>query len=59
MDGDFPDTMIWGSNNNAEVPEFLTKAYFKQQGLTALDSENEDESKIDQNADVAAIMAEI
>ena len=59
MDGDFSSIIVWGSNDNAEVPEFLIEAHFKQQGLTALDSENEDESKIDRNANVAAIMAEI
>ena len=51
--------MIWGSNNNAEVPEFLTEAHFKQQGLTALDSENEDEFKIDRNTNIVAMMAKI
>ena len=59
MDSDFPSTMVWDSNDNAKVLEFLIEAHFKQQGLTALDSENEDEFKIDRNANVAAIMAEI
>ena len=59
MDGDFPSTMVWGSNDNAEVPEFLIEAHFKQQGLTALDFENEDEFKINRNANVVAMMAEM
>ena len=59
MDSDFSDTMVWGSNDNVEVSKFLIEAHFKQQGLTALDSKNEDEFKIDRNANVAAMIAEI
>ena len=59
VDGDFLGIMVWGSNDNAKVLEFLIEAHFKQQGLTALDSENEDEFKIDRNTNVVAMMVEI